>query len=167
MVVGEAPGFREDGEGRPFIGRSGSFLRTLLGSAGLTDVHFANRVMCRPPDNLDPLQSELDNCSPWLVEHIREVDPEIVILVGRHAMSWRLPVKQVGAARGLFYSEDCDGCGVSYGHEERWAEGGQWLAERSHPVKRRLYLASYHPAARREEQREALGADLARIRNGR
>ena len=65
MFIGEAPGFNEDRDGRPFIGRAGSVLTDLLLGIGLRreDVYITNMVKCRPPENRDPRADEIINCS--------------------------------------------------------------------------------------------------------
>ena len=70
MLVGEAPGYYEDQQGRPFVGAAGQFLEQLLGSIGLkrSDVFIGNVVKCRPPGNRDPLPEEISSCAHWLSE---------------------------------------------------------------------------------------------------
>ena len=72
MFVGEAPGAEEDRQGLPFVGRSGAFLTRSLGEVGIDreDVFIANTLKCRPPENRDPLASEIETCQPWLFEQI-------------------------------------------------------------------------------------------------
>jgi len=67
MFIGEAPGFHEDQQGRPFVGAAGRFLEELLGSIGLTreQVFIANVIKCRPPGNRDPLPEEIGARSSW------------------------------------------------------------------------------------------------------
>ena len=73
MLVGEAPGFNEDKQGRPFVGAAGRFLEELLGEAGLkrSEVYITNVVKHRPPNNRDPLPPELAACVPYLERQIR------------------------------------------------------------------------------------------------
>src|SRR5436309_8342143 len=68
MFVGEAPGYHEDVQGKPFVGRAGKLLDELLGEIGLQrrQVFIANVLMCRPPDNRDPLPDEIAECEPYL-----------------------------------------------------------------------------------------------------
>lgn len=87
MFVGEAPGAEEDSQGLPFVGRSGKLLTTMLAEVGIDreDVFIANTLKCRPPDNRDPLPSEIETCRPWLDEQIRLIEPEVVAPLGNFA----------------------------------------------------------------------------------
>lgn len=89
MLIGEAPGAAEDKLGLPFVGRSGKLLDQILQSINLTedDVYITNVVKRRPPQNRDPLISEIDYFKPILDEQIRLVAPSIIILVGRIAVT--------------------------------------------------------------------------------
>src|SRR3989337_2715528 len=72
MFIGEAPGYYEDQQGRPFVGAAGQFLEQLLASIGLkrSDVFIANVIKSRPPNNRDPLPEEIAACSPWLMQQL-------------------------------------------------------------------------------------------------
>jgi DNA polymerase len=85
LFVGEAPGATEDEMGEPFVGRSGDVLDEALRDAGLdrADVRITNCVRCRPPDNRDPTDDELDNCREYLDREIDHVDPAIVVTLGK------------------------------------------------------------------------------------
>jgi DNA polymerase len=85
LFVGEAPGAQEDGEGEPFVGRSGSVLDDALRDAGLAraDVRITNCVRCRPPENRDPHADELDNCGEFLGREIDHVDPDLIVTLGK------------------------------------------------------------------------------------
>ena len=87
MFVGEAPGAEEDRQGIPFVGRSGELLTAMLAEVGIAreDVFIANTLKCRPPDNRDPLPSEIETCSPWLAEQIRLIQPQVVATLGNFA----------------------------------------------------------------------------------
>ena len=84
MIVGEAPGQREDEQGIPFVGPSGKLMETLLGEIGLlrTDAYIANVVKCRPPRNRDPRPDEIDACGDYLRSQLRLVDPMVVLTLG-------------------------------------------------------------------------------------
>lgn len=90
MLVGEAPGQREDQQGRPFVGPSGQWLNELLGMAGLKreDVYITNIVKHRPPNNRDPQPDEIAACQVYLERQLALIDPEVVITLGRHSMGW-------------------------------------------------------------------------------
>lgn len=85
MFIGEAPGAKEDEQGRPFVGAAGKLLTTLLESIGLKreNVFITNVVKCRPPHNRDPLDDEISACLPYLVEQINIVKPRIIVTLGR------------------------------------------------------------------------------------
>lgn len=86
MIVGEGPGYHEDREGRPFVGKAGQYLDRWLTAIGLArdrNVFIANIVKCRPPNNRDPLPEESDACAPYLREQIALVRPRIIVTVGR------------------------------------------------------------------------------------
>ena len=88
MFIGEAPGLNEDREGRPFVGRSGSFLEELIVAAGLkrSEVYICNVLKCRPPDNRDPLPVEINSCSDFVGRQIQLIDPFVIVTLGRHSM---------------------------------------------------------------------------------
>ncbi|MHB1003678.1 MAG: uracil-DNA glycosylase [Thermoleophilia bacterium] len=84
VFVGEAPGYNEDQQGLPFVGRAGRLLDELLARIGLTrdDVFIANVLKCRPPDNRDPLAGEIELCRAYLEQQIDIIQPEIVCTMG-------------------------------------------------------------------------------------
>jgi uracil-DNA glycosylase len=87
MFVGEAPGFHEDQQGKPFVGRAGKLLDELLGEIGLTrsDCFIANTLMCRPPDNRDPQPDEIEACKPHLMRKIELIEPRVICTLGNFA----------------------------------------------------------------------------------
>jgi uracil-DNA glycosylase family 4 len=91
-VVGEAPGAAEDLAGRPFVGRAGQLLDTLLAEAGLprTRVAVLNTVKCRPPGNRAPRPDELARCRPFLQEQLALLAPRLVVALGLTAAAWFL-----------------------------------------------------------------------------
>ena len=96
MVIGEAPGAREDATGQPFVGRSGQALDRLLEAVGfdlINDVYICNAVKCRPPGNRRPKRSELAACRPWLDEQLALVDPVVIVLAGATAVEAILQIK--------------------------------------------------------------------------
>ena len=93
MIVGEAPGQNEDQQGEPFVGAAGKLLDQLLKGIGLSraDVFITNILKCRPPGNRDPLPNEVQACSPYLDQQQKLINPEVVLLLGRHALARLLP----------------------------------------------------------------------------
>ena len=90
MIVGEAPGAKEEDLGEPFVGRSGKLLDQLLQNAGIDislDVYFCNVIKCRPPKNRRPTKIEIQENLPWLYQQIKLVNPQIIILVGATALT--------------------------------------------------------------------------------
>lgn len=102
MFVGEGPGFNEDREGRPFVGRAGALLVRLLASIGWRreDVFITNVVKCRPPDNRDPLPDEVAACAPYLQRQLAALDPALVVTLGRYSMGAFMPGARIGQAHG-------------------------------------------------------------------
>ena len=80
MLVGEAPGQQEDLKGEPFVGRAGKLLDDILRAINLKrgqGVYIANVLKCRPPNNRDPLPSEVEKCEPYLQKQIRLIQPKL------------------------------------------------------------------------------------------
>lgn len=120
MLIGEAPGKNEDEQGVPFVGAAGKMLDQLLDSVSLarSDVFITNVLKARPPENRDPTPAEAAHHWPWLEQQLAAVDPDVVVLLGRHAMERFLPGRKISAAHG----------------EPRLKDG-------------RVFLPVYHPAA--------------------
>jgi uracil-DNA glycosylase len=108
MLVGEAPGAREDAEGRPFVGRAGRLLDELLAEAGLArdDVYITNVLKHRPPGNRDPRKSEVAHELPWLEAELDAVKPRLVVPLGRHALDALAPGHMVTAEHGKVIEHD-------------------------------------------------------------
>jgi uracil-DNA glycosylase len=87
LFVGEAPGFHEDQQGIPFVGQAGKLLDRLLGGIGLqrSDIYIANVLMCRPPQNRDPLPEEISACEPHLFRKLELIQPKLVATLGNFA----------------------------------------------------------------------------------
>lgn len=102
MFIGEAPGFQEDRQGRPFVGPAGQFLEELLGLVGLRrdQVYIGNVVKCRPPNNRDPLPTEIAACKHWLDAQIRLVNPQIIVTLGRYSMARWFPGQSISKVHG-------------------------------------------------------------------
>jgi len=102
MFVGEAPGFYEDQQGRPFVGPAGRLLEELLSSIGLRrdQVYIGNVIKCRPPENRDPLPKEIESCRKWLQSQIELIKPKVVVPLGRFSLAWFFPNESIGRMHG-------------------------------------------------------------------
>ena len=138
MFIGEAPGWHEDQQGRPFVGPAGQFLDKLLASIGLTreQVYIANVIKCRPMGNRDPLPSEIRNCRPWLERQIEIICPKMIVTLGRYSMAMFFPGKSISKIHGTAQKRD-----------------------------NVIYYAMYHPAAALHQQslKQAIEADMLKI----
>ncbi|MFC2012655.1 uracil-DNA glycosylase [Chloroflexota bacterium] len=138
MFIGEAPGWHEDQQGRPFVGPAGKYLEQLLASIGLKreQVYIANVIKCRPQANRDPLPSEIHNCRPWLERQIELIRPRIIVTLGRYSMGMFFPGKAISKIHGTAQKQD-----------------------------NVIYFAMYHPAAALHQQslRQTIEADMLKI----
>ena len=138
MLIGEAPGWNEDQQGRPFVGAAGKFLEELLASAGMKrdEVFITNVVKSRPPGNRDPLPDEIAACAPYLERQIEVIDPEVIVTLGRFSMARWFPGERISRI---------------HGQPKR--------------VGRRLIVPMYHPAAALHQQslRATIEEDFARL----
>lgn len=102
VLLGEAPGASEDRAGEPFVGSAGRLLSRLLEEAGLdrSEVYITNVVACRPPKNRTPRVAEVKAHSPWLEEQLRLVRPEVVVTLGRVALTYFMPKAKVTELSG-------------------------------------------------------------------
>jgi len=102
VMVGEGPGFNEDRQGRPFVGRAGDLLVRLLASIGWRreDVFITNVVKCRPPDNRDPQPDEIAACAPYLKRQLETLDPAVVVTLGRYSLGTFMPGTRIGQVHG-------------------------------------------------------------------
>lgn len=93
LFIGEAPGWYENQQGRPFVGPAGHFLDELLASVSLSraEVFIANVVKCRPPQNRDPLPEEIEACAGYLQRQIAAIRPRLIVTLGRHSMAKFFP----------------------------------------------------------------------------
>jgi uracil-DNA glycosylase family 4 len=108
VFVGEGPGFNEDQQGRPFVGRAGDLLVRLLESIGWRrdDVFITNIVKCRPPENRDPEPDEVAACAPYLQRQLEALDPAVVVTLGRHSMGRFMPGARISQAHGTVRPAD-------------------------------------------------------------
>ena len=138
MFIGEAPGWHEDQQGRPFIGPAGQFLDELLASIDLKrpQVYIANVIKCRPPGNRDPLPTEITNCQKWLDRQIKLISPKIIVTLGRYSMAKFFPGKTISKIHGTSQTQN----GI-------------------------IYFAMYHPAAALHQGnlRQTLKEDIQKL----
>ncbi len=138
MFIGEAPGWHEDQQGRPFVGPAGQYLDTLLASIGLKreQVYIANVIKCRPQGNRDPLPQEILNCRKWLDRQIELICPKIIVTLGRYSMAMFFPGKSISKIHGTAQKRD-----------------------------NVIYYAMYHPAAALHQRslRQTIETDMLKI----
>ena len=138
LFIGEAPGWNEDQQGRPFVGAAGGFLDKLLDSIGLKreQVYIANVIKCRPPNNRDPLSQEIQACCKWLDRQIEIIQPKMIVTLGRYSLARYFPNE-----------------GISKVHGKPRKSGNV------------IYYPMYHPAAALHQGnlRQTIEADMLRI----
>jgi len=138
LFIGEAPGWHEDQQGRPFVGPAGKFLDELLASIDLKreQVYIANVIKCRPTGNRDPLPVEIRNCRKWLQRQIELISPKMIVTLGRYSMAMFFPGKSISKIHGTAQKRD-----------------------------NVIYYAMYHPAAALHQQslRQAIETDMLKI----
>ena len=102
FFLGEAPGYHEDVQGRPFVGAAGQLLDELLAGIGLdrTKVFITNVVRHRPPENRDPMPEEVAACDVWLRRHLEILQPRVIVTLGRHAMYKFFPAESISRVHG-------------------------------------------------------------------
>lgn len=106
MFVGEGPGYDEDVQGRPFVGRAGQLLTKIIQSIRLQreEVYITNIIKCRPPQNRNPEPDEIECCHPFLLKQIRAIRPQIICALGTFAAQTLLKTDaKITALRGRFY----------------------------------------------------------------
>lgn len=102
MIVGEAPGFREDQVQKPFQGKAGKLLDSLLNEVGVKrdDIYITNICKCRPPDNRTPSKGEIKSCLPYLQKELEIVKPSIILALGNIALYGLTGHSGIGKYRG-------------------------------------------------------------------
>jgi DNA polymerase len=102
VFVGEGPGFNEDRQGRPFVGRAGDLLGKFLATLRWKreEVFITNIVKCRPPDNRDPEPDEIAACAPYLGRQLEVLDPALIVTLGRHSLGRFMPGERISVAHG-------------------------------------------------------------------
>ncbi|MDP2718656.1 MAG: uracil-DNA glycosylase [Dehalococcoidia bacterium] len=138
IFVGEAPGWHEDQQGRPFVGPAGHYLDDLLKSINLkrSNVFIANIIKCRPPSNRDPLPAEIQACKKWLDQQLDLIRPKVIVTLGRYSLSRFFPGEVISKVHGTV----------------RTGNGT-------------VYFAMYHPAAALHQQslKKIIEADMLKL----
>ena len=109
MIIGEGPGYDEDVQGRPFVGKAGQLLTKILQSIRLNreEVYIANIIKCRPPQNRNPEPDEIRSCYPFLLGQINAIQPKIICTLGTFAAQTLLKTeRKITALRGKAYDQD-------------------------------------------------------------
>ncbi len=122
FMIGEGPGYDENEQGRPFVGKSGQLLDKILSACNFNreqHVYIGNIVKCRPPGNRNPLPEEAAACRPFLERQIEIIRPKIIVLMGAVALKY-----MVGD------------------HLRITKVRGQWIEHED-----RLFIPVYHPSA--------------------
>jgi uracil-DNA glycosylase family 4 len=107
MFVGEGPGRDEDSQGRPFVGRAGQLLTKIIKAMEFerSQVYITNVVKCRPPENRNPLDDEVEICKDYLFEQIRLISPRVIVTLGKVAADFFIPGSPtMGSVRGKFHA---------------------------------------------------------------
>lgn len=120
MFIGEAPGYWEDAEGKPFVGAAGKFLDTLLTEVRLSrkNVFIGNILKCRPSKNRKPLLNEIETCTPYLDKQIRLIQPKFIITLGNSSTAYifskvKLPFDGITRAHGMLFQTSVLGIQVT------------------------------------------------------
>ncbi len=109
MFIGEGPGYDEDVQGRPFVGKAGQLLTKIIQSMGLRreDVYIANIVKCRPPQNRNPETDEIEACHPFVLKQIEAIRPKIICALGTFAAQTLLKTNEkITALRGRVFDRE-------------------------------------------------------------
>lgn len=102
LFIGEAPGYHEDQQGLPFVGKSGQYLDYLLGLIDMKreQVFITNVVKHRPPGNRDPQTDEIIACKHFLDRQFEVIDPLVVATLGRFSMARYFPKGRISQIHG-------------------------------------------------------------------
>jgi uracil-DNA glycosylase family 4 len=106
MFIGEGPGYDEDVQGRPFVGRAGQLLTKIIESINLPrqEVYITNIVKCRPPQNRNPEPDEIQSCNPFLMNQITVIQPKIICALGTFSAQTLLKTDtKITALRGKLF----------------------------------------------------------------
>ncbi len=139
MFIGEGPGYDEDMQGRPFVGKAGQLLNKMIAAMQFQreEVYIANVVKCRPPGNRVPTPDEAVACIGYLKKQIELIRPEVIVLLGATAVNFLL-----GKREGITRLR------------------GKWLGFNGIPV-----MPTFHPAylLRQESAKRDAWADLQQV----
>jgi len=147
VFIGEAPGKEEDKQGRPFVGRAGRYLTSVMEKYGLKrdEVYITNVLKCRPPNNRDPMEDEISACKQYLVRQLEAIKPSVIVCLGRFSSEvifdmFGIRFGGISRVRGNVFEV------------ERWGRG----------VK---IISTYHPAAvlYRPNLANAFESDMKRV----
>ena len=102
MFIGEGPGYDEDQQGRPFVGKAGELLTKMINAMQFNreQVYIANIVKCRPPQNRNPLPEEASACLPYLERQIELIQPKIIVVLGAVPLKYLLNKTGIMRSRG-------------------------------------------------------------------
>lgn len=102
MFIGEAGGYYESIQRKPFVGAAGQLLNKLLESINLKreNVYITNIVKTRPPDNRDPLPEEIKAFEKYLDQEIEIIEPKIIVTLGRFSMAKFFPFAKISQIHG-------------------------------------------------------------------
>ncbi|MSQ15161.1 MAG: uracil-DNA glycosylase [Dehalococcoidia bacterium] len=108
VFIGEAPGWQEDQQGRPFVGPSGQLLSQMLAAVGIKrqEVYICNIVKCRPPNNRDPLPTEISACKHWLDAQLELLKPKVIVTLGRYSLARYFSGESIGKIHGRHVKRD-------------------------------------------------------------
>jgi DNA polymerase len=107
VFVGEGPGYDEDQQGEPFVGKAGQLLDKMIAAMGLTreQVYICNVVKCRPPGNRNPEPDEVAACEPFLRQQLDAIAPRFIVALGKFAAQTLLrTTAPISALRGRWHS---------------------------------------------------------------
>ena len=170
MVIGQAPGVKEDLSGKPFCGRAGKFLNHLLGLAQIKrkEIFITSLLKClpQPPINRKPTKKEIEACLPWLKEQIEIINPQKFILLGEVAFSVFFPGERLDKFRGRWLNFNF--LFPSLVHLKKKIKGISLLEKLPKEFWReKEFFPTYHPAAglRFPKIKKILEKDFKKLKN--
>ena len=140
MFIGEGPGYDEDRTGKPFVGKAGKLLDEIFEEVGIdrSAVYIGNIIKCRPPENRNPNEGEMEACLDYLRNQVMLIKPKIIVLLGSVALK-RILGKEYFITKSR----------------------GKWVE-----MKGIMYMPTFHPAAvlRDDTKLAPFIADLAMVK---